>query len=188
MQPGDEFPCHGNGSPDEILSNCFAQEIREMYPYTHSGKLSKNEMSGSVQQWTLVALIKRHRCTSTVWRQLTDWREQVTTWRDLRGLLYSHSDTVCLLIQSNYIELQPSINILIWIEWLFYDSVFAGTRSEGQSHWQGSAVKYYLVSYTFSFSDSSSLPLHPHCHSLYPTHRLSYLNIWFCYLLDVKIS
>jgi hypothetical protein len=62
---------------------------------------------------------KRHPCTSTVWRQLTDWREQVTTWRDLRGLLYSHSDTVCLLIQSNCIELQLSINILIWVAWLF---------------------------------------------------------------------
>jgi hypothetical protein len=37
---------------------------------------------------------KRHPCTSTVRRQLTDWREQVTTWRDLRGLSYSHSDIV----------------------------------------------------------------------------------------------
>jgi hypothetical protein len=58
-------------------------------------------------------LWKRHPCTSTVWRQLTDWREQVTTWRDLRRLLYSHSDTVCLLIQTNFTELHPSVNILI---------------------------------------------------------------------------
>jgi hypothetical protein len=50
-------------------------------------------------------LWKRHPCTSTVERQLTDWREQVTTWRDLSGLLYSHSDIVRLLIQSNCIEL-----------------------------------------------------------------------------------
>jgi hypothetical protein len=64
-------------------------------------------------------LWKRHPCTSTVWRQLTDWCEQVTTWRDLRGLLYSQSDTVCLLIHSNCIELKPSINILIWVAWLF---------------------------------------------------------------------
>jgi hypothetical protein len=62
---------------------------------------------------------KRHPCTSTVQRQLTDWREQVTTWRDLHGLLYNHSDIVCLLIQSNCIELRPSINILIWAAWLF---------------------------------------------------------------------
>jgi hypothetical protein len=39
-------------------------------------------------------LWKTHPCTSTVERQLTDWREQVTTWRDLRGLLYSQSNTV----------------------------------------------------------------------------------------------
>jgi hypothetical protein len=32
MQPGEEFLCHGNGSPDEILSICLAQENREMYP------------------------------------------------------------------------------------------------------------------------------------------------------------
>jgi hypothetical protein len=31
-------------------------------------------------EWTLVALVK-NTCTSTVWRQMTDWSEQVTTWR-----------------------------------------------------------------------------------------------------------
>jgi hypothetical protein len=51
--------------------------------------------------------------------QLTDLREQIAIWRDLRRFLYSHSDIVCLLIQSNCIELQPSINILIWVAWLF---------------------------------------------------------------------
>jgi hypothetical protein len=40
-------------------------------------------------------LWKRHPCTSTVERQLTEWREQFIIWRDLRGLLYSHSDIVC---------------------------------------------------------------------------------------------
>jgi hypothetical protein len=50
MQPGEEFLCHGNGSPDEILQICLAQENREMYPKTHSGKLSKNEMPSSVRQ------------------------------------------------------------------------------------------------------------------------------------------
>jgi hypothetical protein len=53
------FLCHGNGSPDEILSICLAKENREMYPLTHSGKLSKNEMPCSVRQWTLVALVKK---------------------------------------------------------------------------------------------------------------------------------
>jgi hypothetical protein len=37
---------------------------------------------------------KRHPCTSNVWRQLTDWREQVTTWSDLYVLLCSHGDIV----------------------------------------------------------------------------------------------
>jgi hypothetical protein len=82
-------------------------------------------------------LWKRHPCTSIVLRQLTDWREQVTTWRDLRGLLYSHSNIVCLLIQSNCIELQPSINILIWVAWLFdhpvYYSVIESVRMEVRS-------------------------------------------------------
>jgi hypothetical protein len=32
MQPSEEFLCHRNGSPDEILSICLAQENREMYP------------------------------------------------------------------------------------------------------------------------------------------------------------
>jgi hypothetical protein len=59
-------------------------------------------------------LWKRHACTSTVERQLTDWREDVTTWCDPRGLLYSLSIVVCLLIRLNCIELQPSIRILIW--------------------------------------------------------------------------
>jgi hypothetical protein len=98
MQPGEEFLCHGNGSPDETLSICLAQE--------------NCEMPDSVRQWALVAIVKRHPCTSTDERQLTDWREQVTTCRDLRGLLYSHSDIVCFLIQSNCIELQPQIFFL----------------------------------------------------------------------------
>jgi hypothetical protein len=85
-------------------------------------------MSGSVRQWTLVALAKKTSLHSTVWRHLTYWREQVTIWRDPRGLLYSHSDIVCLLIQSNCNELQPSINILIWAGWLFDHPVFVGNN------------------------------------------------------------
>jgi hypothetical protein len=59
MQPGEEFLCHGNVSPDEILSICLVQENQEMYPWTHSGKVSKNEMPGGVRQWTLVELVKK---------------------------------------------------------------------------------------------------------------------------------
>jgi hypothetical protein len=67
----------------------------------------------------MLHLCKGHPCTLTVWRQLTDWHEEVTTWRDLRGVLHSHSNIVCLLIQLNYIEFQPLINNLIWVAWLF---------------------------------------------------------------------
>jgi hypothetical protein len=57
----------------------------------------------------------------TVERKLKVRREQVTTWCDLRGLLYSHSDLTCLLIQRKCI--QPSVNILAWVAWLFDHSV-----------------------------------------------------------------
>jgi hypothetical protein len=79
-------------------------------------QLSKNEMPGSVRRRTFDAPEKIHPCTSTTDRQLTDCREQGTTWRDLRGLLYSHSDSVCLLIQSNRTELQPTTSIFIHAE------------------------------------------------------------------------
>jgi hypothetical protein len=38
--------------------------------------------------------------------------------------LYSHSDTACLLIQSNCTELQPSINILILVARFYHYSVY----------------------------------------------------------------
>jgi hypothetical protein len=44
------FLCHENRSPDDILSICLTQEIREMYHKKHSVKLGKNEMPGSVRQ------------------------------------------------------------------------------------------------------------------------------------------
>jgi hypothetical protein len=52
-------------------------------------------MSCSVRQWTLVAYVKK---ISLHFDYLKTTDEQVTTWRDLRGLLYIHSDIVCLLI------------------------------------------------------------------------------------------
>jgi hypothetical protein len=84
---------------------------------------SKNEMPGSVWQWTLVALVrKKHPCTSTIERHMMDWHKQVTTWRALMGSCIVN--VVCLLIESNCIELQPSINILICVVWLFDHSVY----------------------------------------------------------------
>jgi hypothetical protein len=98
------------------IGKCIPKLILESLVRTRSEVVFDNEHS--------LHLLKRHPSTSTVSRQLTDWCEQVTTWRDLRGLLYSHSDIVCLLIQSNCIELQPSINILIWVALLFDQPVF----------------------------------------------------------------
>jgi hypothetical protein len=83
-------------------------------------------MPGGVRQWTLAALVKRRPCTSTVWRQLTDWRERVAAWRDLRGLLYSHSSVVCLLIQLKRTKMQPSMYILTRAAWFFDCLYFTG--------------------------------------------------------------
>jgi hypothetical protein len=93
------------------IGKCIPKLVLASWVRTKCQVVFDNEYS--LYQW------KRHPCTSTVERQLTDWREKVTTWRDLHGLLHSHSDIVCLLIQSNCIELQPSINILISDAWLF---------------------------------------------------------------------
>jgi hypothetical protein len=114
MHSGEEFVCHGNCSPDKMLSICLAQKNREMYPQSHSGKLSKDKVPGGVRRRSHVAFFwKWHLCTSTLERQLTDWRERVAAWRDLRGLLCRRSGIVCLLIPSNCTELESSINILI---------------------------------------------------------------------------
>jgi hypothetical protein len=64
-------------------------------------------------------LWKRHPCTSTVERQLTDWREQVIQYDVTCMGSCIVTGILCLFIQSNYIELQASINILIWVAWLF---------------------------------------------------------------------
>jgi hypothetical protein len=50
-------------------------------------------MPGSVRQWTNTRYT-REKDTLALQLVEDNWREQVTTWRDLRGLLYSHSDIV----------------------------------------------------------------------------------------------
>jgi hypothetical protein len=82
-------------------------------------------------------LWKRRAYTSTVERQLSDWRVQVTTWRDLRGLLYSHWD-IAFINRINCTELQPSINVLIWLRnfsitlyfWYLHETWESGPRHE----------------------------------------------------------
>jgi hypothetical protein len=96
----------------------FEQDSQETCPWIHSGKLNKNKMPSSVAQWKLLATVKNTSLHLTLSRQLTDWRKQVTTWRYLRGLLLSDRDIVCLLIQLNCNELQPSKNILMRDGWI----------------------------------------------------------------------
>jgi hypothetical protein len=50
-----------------------------------------------------------------------NWRASYMTWS--AWALHSHSHIVFLLIQSNCIQLQQWINILIWVVWLFYHPV-----------------------------------------------------------------
>jgi hypothetical protein len=100
-------------------TRCLAQEIWEMYPWTHSASEVRICCHVVYDNIHSLHLWKRHPCTSPVWRQLMDWCRQVTTWYDLRGLLCGCSSIACLLIQSKCIELQPSVNILIWVMWLF---------------------------------------------------------------------
>jgi hypothetical protein len=61
--------------------------------------------------------VKKTSLNLNVERQLTGWCEQVTTWRDQRGLLYSHSDIVCILIQSICIEFRDfSITLQVFTD------------------------------------------------------------------------
>jgi hypothetical protein len=119
------FLCHGNGLPDQELS------VWQWRSGKCTPKLilaSKWERDGRcVRKWPLLHLWRRRPWASTVWRQQKEWREQLITWRDLRELFYSHSDTVGFLIQSNCNELQPPINILIYNVWLRDHSVYPVT-------------------------------------------------------------
>jgi hypothetical protein len=116
----------------------FAQENREMYPFSHFGKFRKNEMPGSVRQWTLVALVRKTSLHFDCWKTTDGLERAGYNIYDLRGLLYSHSGIVCLLIQSNCIELQPSTKILIWVAWLsdhpVYPPIITETRAMSCKH------------------------------------------------------
>jgi hypothetical protein len=151
-------------------------------------------MSSSVRQWTLVALVKK-TFLHFDWRQLADWRKQVTTWRDLRGLLYSHSDIVCLLIQSNCIELQPSINILIWVAWLFDHPVH--TQPYIQTHTYHIYIHYFhtyihrstyiqpvINKSPFFYFGSRCMACYTHIHTHTHTHTHIYIYIYI-YIHDL---
>lgn len=67
----------------------------------------------------------RHPCTSTDERELTDWREQVTTRRDLRRLLFGRVDTVC--INSNKLQWTATIEIKVTFQCSLFRFIFRST-------------------------------------------------------------
>jgi hypothetical protein len=86
MQPSQEFCVTETVHQTRYCKFVWHRRIEKCIPklFLASQVVVGNEHS--------LHLWKRHPCTSNVERQLTDWREQVTTWRDLHGLLYSNSD------------------------------------------------------------------------------------------------
>jgi hypothetical protein len=109
-RPREEFLCHGNGSPEEILSICLAQENWQMYPWTHPGKLSKKEMPGSVRQWTLVALEKKASLHLDFWKE-TDALPRAgynMTW-PAWALVQSQPHCVFIFVL-NFSQFYPPIN------------------------------------------------------------------------------
>jgi hypothetical protein len=99
MQPNEEFLCLGKRHWQFVwhrkIGKCIFKHFLAVYVRTSCQRVFESEKF--LHTW------KRHPYTSTVWRKVTDWRAQVTTWGDLRGLLYSHRDIVCLLNGSNCI-------------------------------------------------------------------------------------
>jgi hypothetical protein len=76
-------------------------------------------MPGSVRQWTLVALVRKTSLQFDCWKTTVGLARAGYNMTWPAWALVSHSDIVCLLIQSNCTELQLSINILIWVAWFF---------------------------------------------------------------------
>jgi hypothetical protein len=62
------FFSHGNGSTDDIFSICFAQENREIYPWTLSGMSDRNTVPGSVRQWTVLELVQKTSLHLDCWK------------------------------------------------------------------------------------------------------------------------
>jgi hypothetical protein len=98
MQPAKGFCSDWNGPLDEILSICLARQNREIYPWTHCGKLSKNVVPGSVRQRALVALVKK---ASSHFNRLktTDWQARAgynITWPELAPV---QSQRYCVVIK-----------------------------------------------------------------------------------------
>jgi hypothetical protein len=103
------------------------------------------KMPESVWQWTLVALAISTSLHFNCLKATDGRAERDATWHDLRGLLHSHSDIVSLLMQSNFIELQASLNIFVWAAWL-YDCCVQALLLVSKRCWQ------FKMFYTSSLS------------------------------------
>jgi hypothetical protein len=102
----DTVDLFGTGQSGNVCLNSFCQVKQERYA---------RQCSISNTRSTCEKDILHFDCMKTI-----DGTAQVTTRRDLRGLLYSLSDIVGLLVQSNCTKLQPLINILIWLSFILY--------------------------------------------------------------------
>jgi hypothetical protein len=116
----------GNGSPDEILSICLDKRIGKCIPKLILASYIRTRCQAVFDNEHSLHLWKRHPCISTVWRQLTDWREQVTTWRDLRRPLCSHSDVVCIYINPVELYWIATINKYFNMGCMTFHSVYIG--------------------------------------------------------------
>jgi hypothetical protein len=133
------FLCQGNGSPDEILSICLKQENLKIYPKFILAICLKQE-NLKIYPKLILASFVRTRCQVVFDNKhsLHLWKRHPCTWllKDnwlTDASILQHDVTsvgscivtaiLCLLIQSKCIELQPWINILAWVAWLFDHSV-----------------------------------------------------------------
>jgi hypothetical protein len=140
-----EFLCQRSVLSDK-MSICLAQENQEMYPWTYSGKLNKNEMPNNGRQQTLIALVKKTSLHLDYWKatgrlEPAGYNMIWPAWATVQSKLY------CVFITLNkLIDLQPSINILIWVMWffdhpvLFFFFFFFFFSSLGHFHSHGSTL------------------------------------------------
>jgi hypothetical protein len=99
--PEKSFCSDGNGSPDEILWFVWNRRIGKCIPKLILASFVRSRYQVVFDNEHSLHLWKRHPCTSTVERQLPDWREQVITWRDLRGLLFINPIELYWIATSN---------------------------------------------------------------------------------------